>query len=383
MVDRTSTSYYNGQRSVSILGRILEPWRHQITTQPTGAQPPYEPAPFQRVGSTAPRRAILILLLLLGTYLLLPKFAGLSDAVHAARRAQPGWLFVAFLLQVLAIAGTAQVVAAALPSFGQAPSFFYVLQVTMASNFATMFIPSAGLSGLAVRVHYLREKGVHVEATLLSYILEIIGQGIAIAVLVVIATVQFALVGEVAPWGILLLLVGAVLAGLGVLSVLLSDPRPGDWRYALLDRVNKALVHQGRLNVASNELSTRLDRVRQAVHGLDAPHRWRVMVANLVRTGADILSLACTLTAFGYTLPLRLHTLNYGLSSLLGYLSSSPGGLLVAEGSLSALLARQGVPASTAVAAVLTYRLLSFWLPRAYGLVSWVLLQRQTHRALW
>jgi len=181
----------------------------------------------------------------------------------------------------------------------------------------------------------------------------------------------------------LLLLTGAVLAGLGVLSVLLSDPGPDDWRYALLDRVNKALLHQGKLHLASNELSTRLDRVRQAVHGLDAPHRWRVMGANLVRTGADILSLACTLSAFGYSLPLRLHTLNYGLSSVLSYLSSSPGGLLVAEGSLSALLARQGVPGSTAVAAVLTYRLLSFWMPRAVGLVSWIVLQRRSHRPLW
>jgi len=322
-------------------------------------------------------------LLLLGTYLLLPRFAGLSNAFQAARQARPDWLLLALLMQVLAMAGTVQVVAAALPSFGQGLPFWYVLQVTMASNFATMFIPSAGLSGLAVRVHYLREKGVGVEATLLSYILEIIGQGIAITVLVAIAFVEFALVGEVAPWWILLLLTGAVLAGLGVLSVLLSDPGPDDWRYALLDRINKALLHQGKLHLASNELSTRLDRVRQAVHGLDAPHRWRVMGANLVRTGADILSLACTLSAFGYSLPLRLHTLNYGLSSVLSYLSSSPGGLLVAEGSLSALLARQGVPGSTAVAAVLTYRLLSFWMPRAVGLVSWIVLQRRSHRPLW
>lgn len=292
-------------------------------------------------------------------------------------------MLIAFLLQVLAMVGTAQVVAAALPSFGQAPSFFYVLQVTMASNFATMFIPSAGLSGLAVRVRYLGEKGVSVEATLLSYILEIIGQGIAITVLAVFAFVEFALVGEVAPWWVLLLLLGTVLAGLGVLSVLLSDPRPGDWRYAVLDRINKALIQQGRLNVASNELSTRLDRVRQAVQGLDGPHRWRVTAANLLRTGADVVSLACTLIAFGYKLPLRLLTLNYGLSSVLSYLSSSPGGLLVAESSLSALLTKQGVPASTAVAAILAYRALSFWMPRAFGLVSWVRLQRQSRRALW
>jgi uncharacterized protein (TIRG00374 family) len=342
-----------------------------------------EPAAFPGLGSKTMRRVILIVLLVVGTYLLLPRLVGVSEPIDALRHAHPTWILFAIVLQAVAAAAIALAINEALLPFGRGVSLVYALDVTLASNFVSMFIPSAGLSGLAARARYLTDKGVCLDATLLSYIVEIAGQGMAIVVLVALAYVEFALVGETAPLWVLILLAVSVVAGLAALSVVLSESQSGDWRHALIDGVNRLLIRAGRRPLETSHLWERIDGVRCAVMELRGPRLWRVMVINLVRTAADIGSLACTFLAFGHPVALRLCTVNYGASSVLSYLSSAPGGLLVAEGSLSALFAQQGVPASVAVAAILSYRLYAFWLPRAAGLVSLIRLQRRARRPLW
>jgi uncharacterized protein (TIRG00374 family) len=68
----------------------------------------------------------------------------------------------------------------------------------------------------------------------------------------------------------------------------------------------------------------------------------------------------------------------YGLPLLMGRMAFMlPGGVGVVESAMAALYTSLGVPYSVAVVVVLTYRLISFWLPLALGFPLILILERQ------
>jgi len=338
---------------------------------------------FNRIGSTLPRRFVLVLLLAAGVYLLIPQLAGVSDALRLIRQASALPLLAAVSCQAFSILSHTLVVQRILLAFAPRIPLRKVLQVTLASGFASMFIPSIGLSGLAVRGRYLGEHGYTVEATLFTFYLEAFGQATAYCLIVALALLWQTLGGQAVPWQPLALLVSITLLGSISLALILADPRRRDWRYALLAQVNKICTRGSRLPIPDSELEQRLTVARQSVLALSTQARLHLLLGNLGRGLGTALCLHMTLLAFDQHVPLHLTIINHTLSDMLGGASSIPGGLLVTETSLSALLANAGVPLSAAIAATLSFRLIALWLPRVLGLATWYNLQRHSARPLW
>ena len=92
----------------------------------------------------------------------------------------------------------------------------------------------------------------------------------------------------------------------------------------------------------------------------------------------DIGVLAMSILALGGAVPWRSLLLIYGLATLIGSLGITPGGLGLVEGTLCLGLVSTGVPAALALAAVLLYRLVSFWLVMATGwlVLLWLRFER-------
>jgi uncharacterized protein (TIRG00374 family) len=70
--------------------------------------------------------------------------------------------------------------------------------------------------------------------------------------------------------------------------------------------------------------------------------------------------VAAILAVFGHV-PWSGLLVIYGVTQIAGNLPITPGGIGVVEGTLSLLLVAYGMPTDTAVAAVLLYRIISFW----------------------
>jgi putative heme transporter len=92
----------------------------------------------------------------------------------------------------------------------------------------------------------------------------------------------------------------------------------------------------------------------------------------------DIGVLAMSILALGGAVPWRSLLLVYGLATLIGSLGITPGGLGLVEGTLCLGLVSTGLPAALALAAVVLYRLVSFWLVMATGwlVLLWLRLER-------
>ena len=92
-----------------------------------------------------------------------------------------------------------------------------------------------------------------------------------------------------------------------------------------------------------------------------------VITGNLLVQLLFALSLGAVLRAFGVTIPLStLIVVNISSSAIAG-LIPAPGGLGVAEATLAGALTAAGVPSAIAVAATLTQRLITTWIPPLPG----------------
>lgn len=126
---------------------------------------------------------------------------------------------------------------------------------------------------------------------------------------------------------------------------------------------------QARMTGAVARVTRRLSEVRPNRRQVAAALGWSL--ANWI---CDCSCLVMSFLAVGSPVPWRGLLLAYGAGQLAANLPITPGGLGVVEGSLTiALVAYGGAQAST-VAAVLVYRIISFWASLPVGWVSWAVL---------
>jgi uncharacterized protein (TIRG00374 family) len=91
------------------------------------------------------------------------------------------------------------------------------------------------------------------------------------------------------------------------------------------------------------------------------------LVGELVNVVTDMLSIYLLFMAAHHTISPEVLLAAYGLPALVGKLSLIPGGIGIVEGSMASMYHLLGVPSFTAVAVVLVYRLISFWIPLILG----------------
>ena len=96
---------------------------------------------------------------------------------------------------------------------------------------------------------------------------------------------------------------------------------------------------------------------------------------------ADCFCLVAAFHAVGAPVPVQALLLAYGAAQVAANLPITPGGLGVVEGSLAVALVAFGGSTEATVAAVLLYRIISFWVLLPVGWVSWGGLRWQARRA--
>jgi uncharacterized membrane protein YbhN (UPF0104 family) len=88
------------------------------------------------------------------------------------------------------------------------------------------------------------------------------------------------------------------------------------------------------------------------------------------RVVLEAAAFGLVMHAFGIDVGVWQTAAVFGVSQLAGGLPGTPGGLLVAEGSLVFMLAAYGFGATTTVAPVLVFRIVSYWLPAGLSLLA-------------
>jgi uncharacterized membrane protein YbhN (UPF0104 family) len=143
------------------------------------------------------------------------------------------------------------------------------------------------------------------------------------------------------------------------------------WTVSALLRLSRRLTSWPR-----GELAAYINRIiaRLTVVHLSPRQEVRALGWGLANWLSDCGCLALSFLAVGAGVPWKGLLLAYGAGQLAANLPITPGGLGVVEGSLTIAIVAYGGSAPTTVAAVLLYRVLSFWLmlPIGWGAWAWL-----------
>jgi uncharacterized membrane protein YbhN (UPF0104 family) len=285
-------------------------------------------------------------------------FATVASAIRNAT----WWLVV-----VAALVAQAPRVTNAISVLGASPTPLplgpvYALQ--LAASYIALAIP-ASAARVAVNIRFFQRHGLPTGTALGIGVLDSLGQFSAQLLLLlgilVFTPLSLSLdLSSAAPSGLWKLLVIMLIAAVVSVVLLLAVPK---WRRFLFGWTKRLLT----------------DAVA-AVRGLQSPRRLTMLLgANLASEVLFALSLQLFVLALGYHVGLAEAILMNVSVSLLSGVLPIPGGIGVVEGGLTYGLVLAGVPEEAAFAAVLLYRMASFYLPPVWGFFALRWLERNKH----
>ena len=317
----------------------------------TGSEAP----PVEKPARVATRNLLPVLFALLAVNLLLPQVGQARATLDALRGAQWGWLIAVGGISTLTYVMAA---IALIGASGQRLALGRTWAVQVAVAFTNRLVP-AGLAGMATNIRYLEATGMHRSAAVAAVTLDS-AAGFVVHV-----------------------------AGLAVIALLLhssgtqlhfSGPDLPD-RWLLLLGVIAVLVAMGLVRWGRTLQRHVAPPLRSAIEALGKALRRPSSAAALFLGSAGVttgyaLALAATCQAFGIRLGVMTIVAVYLGAAAIGSVAPTPGGLGALEAALAAGLVAAGTPTGPAIAAVLTYRLITYWLPVIPGVVSYRVLRR-------
>lgn len=288
---------------------------------------------------------------------------------------QWSWLAAALLLELASMAALAGMQRRLLAAGGARVGARSMLATTLAANALSVSVPLAGPElGTAFAFRRFTRQGA--DSPLAGW--SLLAGGMAST-----GAGALVLIGGGLWSGNILVTTAAVGAGLLVTVVLATAATAIRWtrlREMLEGPAAWTLRHGSRL------VRRPVDDPRQAIRAwadrlvsLRLPPLGWITVSGLALANwlADVAVLAVSIHAVGATVPWHVLVLAYGSGVAAQSLNVTPGGVGVAEGTLGFTLAAAGLQASTALAGVLLYRLVSFWLMAGAG---WLVFLRLRHR---
>jgi uncharacterized protein (TIRG00374 family) len=328
------------------------------------------------------KRAVAVGLLGVALYLFWPvaQELGRPEALSAFSHAAWGWLVVAAMIQGTSYACLTALNCLLLRPFEGRVSFGRMLLILPAMAFIEVAIPSAGASGVVLRVRFLGRQGYSAEAATFTLVLESLYLALALAVASLSGLGFLIRTGHISQarlWMMGGAIVALVVLGLILYLVVRSRERACGWAVRLGGLWNRVASKFHGQTYAPDQIYARVDGFYTSLARLNQTPRWPFFLAALGRIALDVATLGACFLAFRCVVSPGIVLTGYGMTLLLSGLAALPGGLGLADISLAGLYAQLGLHSTVlnAAAAALAYRLIAFWLLRLVGFVSWQVLE--------
>jgi uncharacterized protein (TIRG00374 family) len=353
-------------------------WKHGGMTESAGEQSPDTPEALnQKKRWLRPEvRYTLsaVIFLFVFEYLLLPELASARRNVHILATVNVPLLILAIALEIgalLAYAELSRTVFAPNP-----PNHWTMLRINMSSLAVSHVVPGGTAAGGALGYRLLTD--VNVSGSTAAFGLATQGVGSAVVLNIIFwlsLIISIPLNGAKPVYGYVAILGVLLLAAFAGTVILLTrgQRHADDWLRKIAERL--PFLTPDRVSDLLQKLADRLVILFSNRKLLGKALLWAA--ANWL---LDAGCLWVILTAFGQVVsPVDL-LVAYGLANILAAIPITPGGLGVVELTLSTALAGFGVPFAIAYFAVISWRLVNFWLPIPLGGLSYISLRVDSRR---
>jgi uncharacterized protein (TIRG00374 family) len=324
------------------------------------------------------KRAFSLVLLAILIYLFWPLAKELHNLANVFRLADWNWILVALILQFISYSLLANLNTTLLRPFKGKINFWSMMTILPAIAFMEVTIPSAGASGFVVRVRLLGKKGFSAESSTFTAAMEQVFLGVVMGIVALLGLWYMLKAGEIKTFQIVLLVMLIMILFLAS-SVAIWLVRDRDrlkkvslW---LNHRINQWLVRHKKQALPDATVVRRVDEFYVGFIQLRKQPLLPYLLLALGRVSLDIASMGACFIAFHFNISIGILLTGYGLMLLISGFAALPGGLGMADLSLSIIFARLGAPGAVAVAAALIYRLIAWWLVRFAGFISWQYLE--------
>jgi uncharacterized membrane protein YbhN (UPF0104 family) len=309
------------------------------------------------------KRALPAVALLAALVLVVVLAPGLGEVRETLSGASPGWVLLAVALE--AMSGMSYVLMFR-PIFCNNMPWRTSFEISWSELAMGSIVPASGAGGLALGAWVLHQGGMPGERIATrSVAFFLIKSSVNFVAVAVIGTVlALGLVGPdlslwltALPAGLAL----ALIAGVAALPKLgPGEPAPKDAGklHRAVSAARKALI----------------DGIREAGFLLRS-RDWKILLGSFGYWAFDNAVLLAAFKAFGYSPDVWIVLMGY-LIGQLGGLLPLPGGIGGIDGGLLGTLVVFGLPAATTAAAVLTYRVVLFWLPLIVGGLAFASLRK-------
>ena len=329
---------------------------------------------------------LILILGIVAIYVVFPKIAGFEDSLDKMGDATWYWIVVAIGFNVAAFGAYVALFKGILggsadEAVHERLDFRTSYQITMAGLAATRIFSAAGAGGLVVTYWALRKAGMErrraacrmvafLALTYFFYLAALIIFGILLRTDV--------LPGEDSPGGTIVpaAVAGIVLALLGLVALI-----PGDFERRLASiptKHRKASRLAARLGKGPATLAT---GVRTAIAYVRHPKRGALAIAGAIGFwAANIGILWASFEAYGGDVPFGVMVQGFFVGMAANLIPSPAGGVGSVDAGMIAAFVLFDVPTAEVFAAVLTYRVIAFWLPIPPGIVAYVQLRNTVGR---
>jgi uncharacterized protein (TIRG00374 family) len=316
-----------------------------------------------------------VVLLVFGIYVVFPKLVGLDDAVRKLDNAVWYWLVIAIAFNVAAFGAYVALFRGILggtrnDAVHQRLDLTASYQITMAGLAATRIFSAAGAGGLVLTYWALRKAGMprrRAACRMVAFMVLLYGVYVVALILFGILLRTHVLPGD-APFGGTV--VPAIVSAIVVAVFLLIALIPQDVERRMQGYVGgyRRTRYLTRLAKGPATLAT---GVRTAIAYVRHPQRGALAVGGAVGFwAANIAVLWASFEAFGGDVPFAILVQGFFVGMAANLIPSPFGGVGSVDAGMIGAFVLFGIDDATVFPAVLTYRVIAFWLPIPPGIVA-------------
>lgn len=308
-------------------------------------------------------------LIALAIWRLAPHLSDFSQLFKLTASVNYLWVVVAILSQTGQYIGDGALSKILLKMIGFKISFSNTLKIASLNVFAAHLFPVGEAGALATVFYFYRKLGVSPEGIIFLSISWSLITGIVLALL--FTSSIFFLPDLLLPihpsQGTKLFALMLVLFALIILLKI-------DWAYRVIKKFLLKFAWSVHLKKFKHNIGYYLNLINNHPKEIT-----KASIAAFIYYVTNILTLIASFLAFGTTPNLAIVIFAYSLSLFSGWITLAPAGFGATEASLVLIFLHYKLDPATTLAAVLLFRIISFWIPIPAGAISYYLLKKETN----
>jgi uncharacterized protein (TIRG00374 family) len=315
-------------------------------------------------------RTFKVLATLIVVYFLILNIPGLRNAVDQLSDVKPGLLVLGLALELLALFCYSLMTRAALGPIGHHMSALHLFRIQLSTRALSSLVPGGSAAGSALGYRLMVASSVPGPDA--GFALATAGLASAVVLNFILWSgliVSIPLRGVNPVYGTAAI-AGIILMGIAV-AIIFGLIEGQERSERILRRVARRLhLNEDRAGEAVRHIGGRMQEL-----AADRALLRRLVFWASANWLIDAAALWVFLRAFGGSVPPDGLIVAFGLANVLAAIPLTPGGLGIVEGTYVPVLVGFGLPRSTAVVGVVSYRIAQYWLPIMIGGICYLSLR--------